>query len=228
MSLFKVHSIVDRLITKMEMSQTPIPGFVMGLSGTDSVLAFHICYEALSHFGMGDTLLGINFCDYAERPKKFEAYTIPWLKEKYPKAQISIVQPQGGDYDPYRWAHIHRFATTQNKWTVGSINATEHYLGKYTLLHNACSVQPIRSIWKSEVMAACEELEVPQSLLESSRSPDEVCGRDKIAAENIEAIDDIIRFKPTDIDFDLRVKLSDYIRQTKAENDFRARVPYTI
>lgn len=226
MSLDKVNRVVERLGKKMEMSQTPVPGYIVGLSGTDSVVAFDVCYEAMLDAGRDIHMLGVHYVTMGGS-SKFAKHTIPWMREKYPKAKISVVSLETNT-DPRRWADLHELAKS-GYWTVGTINATEHYLGKYSLLHTAVSVMPIRSIWKSEVMQACRELEVPKELLDSATIPDCLCGRDEFMAENIDLIDDVIRMDPNVFAHFTAaevLKTMSYIKSTKGENAFRERVPY--
>jgi NH3-dependent NAD+ synthetase len=246
MSLTKINAVRDRLITKMKLSQTPIPGFIMGLSGTDSAVAFDVCYHALAAFGMEHRLVGIHYVRGGRaKPTWFEEHMIPWMRERYPRADISVTEPQGGNQDQQRWADLQLRALNrvqpdngrvkitsldfgENFWTVGTINATEMYLGKYSILANATSVQAIRNIWKSEIMVACAEMGMPEIAMETARLPDCLCGRDELAALNIEVIDDIIRNRldPTQHDPELLKTLIAYVRDTKAENDFKLRTPF--
>lgn len=249
MSIHKINAIRDRLIAKMKLSQTPVPGFIMGLSGSDSLTAFHICYEALADFGMENRLFGIHYVNAKRRkPTWFEESVIPWMRERYPSARIAVTQPLGGNQDQQRWADLHLRALNEvdwtpeggttvrsldpgrNFWTVGTINATEMYLGKYAILANSTSVQVIRNVWKSEIMLACEQLGFPDIVSEMAQIPDCLCGRDELAAQNIRMIDDIIRHRveATAFDFDpeLYQTLVNYVRDTKAENDFKLRTPF--
>ena len=77
------------------------------------------------------------------------------------------------------------------------------------------SIQPIRSLLKSEIMALCQEWEVPQAIIDDARIPNCLCGRDEMAAENIELIDAILRndFDPSQHDPILLKKLIDYVRE---------------
>lgn len=241
MSKQKLEAVTDRLITKMKLSQTPIPGFIMGLSGTDSMVAFHICYRALMEFGMHDRLVGIHYVNgRRKKPTWFEEGVVPWMQEAYPGAQVLVEEPLGGNQDQQRWADLHFRALNymddrgvphsldRNYWTVGTINATEMYLGKYSILANSTSVQVIRNIWKSEIIDACNQMGVPRIAIETSMLPDCLCGRDEIAAENIHAIDAIIQHDGDRMPGDpaLLCALVDYIRDTKMQNDFKLRTPF--
>jgi NH3-dependent NAD+ synthetase len=242
----KFDSLVDRLNRKIGMSQTPVPGFILGLSGTDSIVAFMICYLALERHRKAHRLLGVHYVNAKRRrPSKFETDSISWLRERFPKATLRVETPLGGNQDQQRWADLHLRALNdveieagcispreqgENYWVAGTINATEHALGKYSLLAASASIQPIRTMWKSEVLAICTAVGVPQSAIDAARIPDCLCGRDELAAENIELIDDIVRLtvKPAEHPPELLEKLFAYVRDQKRENDFRSRLPYTI
>ena len=57
-----------------------------------------------------------------------------------------------------------------------------------------------------------------------------VCGRDEIAAQHIELIDDILRYRfdPRDHDPDLMITLMGWISDRKREGGFRQRIPYVV
>lgn len=75
--LDKFEGLVNRLVAKIEFSQTPVPGFMIGLSGSDSILAFLVLYEALQRRGMEDRLVGIHY--KSGKPTWFENDIFPWL-----------------------------------------------------------------------------------------------------------------------------------------------------
>jgi hypothetical protein len=237
--LNKYHAIVDRLVYKMNISQTPIPGLITGLSGTDSVLAFLIGYEALSHYGLSSRLLGINYVDHHKRTGWFEGNVIPWLKERCPDSNIRVEVPLGGNQDQQRWADLHLRALrevedgkpgknlAEGYWVLGSINATEKALGTYSVFADTASIQPIQTLYKGSVLKICQELGVPQGLIDRSRIPDCLCGRDELAAKNIEVIDAILT-NSVDPDVPSLRTLLEYVRDTKKANGFKTRVPYIV
>jgi NH3-dependent NAD+ synthetase len=246
----KFDSLVERLVKKMGLSQTPVPGFIIGLSGTDSIIAFLLAYRACERLdlppgGMADRLLGVHYKS-GDKVDWFEAEIMPWLAAECPKATLITRVPRGGNADPQRWADMHLRAlnsnvdenTTRytphdagkNYWVAGTINATEKVLGKFSMLAESVSIQLIQTVWKSEIMALCEEYGVPSIAMEMSRIPDCLCGRDEIAANNIELIDQIIRHKvkPSEHPPELLDTLFSYIAMVRSENDFKNRIPYTI
>src|SRR5690348_4848203 len=103
-----VNWIHDELIVKRQA-----PGFVIGLSGTDSVVAFLACAEAFKRAGKPDRVVGIHYGEkQSEADQKLAAFeaddtkdaavcrtdydpwfqnsVLPWLKTKAPEAKIIV------------------------------------------------------------------------------------------------------------------------------------------
>jgi len=198
------------------------PGLIVGLSGTDSILTFLICAEALKRVGKQDRLMGVHFGGLwpatdmtemnanlaLERSPSFRYFgrlIMPWLSGWAPKATLTIDNTPGVKDDDYmRWASLFRRALNgadardalepgSNYWVVGTRNATEDVLGTYSVLSTPVSVQPIIQLWKSDVLTLCRHLGVPQIAIDNSRQVDCDCGRFDLAADHIEDVDDIIR-----------------------------------
>lgn len=252
MSLAKFESRVKRLSDKIGTSKTPVPGFIMGLSGTDSIVSFAIMYEALKRHGMESSLCGVHYV-WAERKKKtwFEEHVVPWLRERYQETHVSVTTPYGGqNIEEARWAdlkircsqgipmevrdknnwQILPYIDKRSYWAAACINATEKRLGKYTILSKSASVWPVATLWKTDILSICEALDAPAIAIENSRLPDCLCGRDELAAANIEIIDQILRneIDPTQHDPELLKTLFAWIKDIKGEYDFKERTPYMI
>lgn len=223
----KFEALVDRLVTKMQMSQTPVPGFIIGLSGTDSIVAYMLCYRAARKLSLAQHVIGIHYCD---KMTWIVREIMPWLWQTFPLGSNFVAEPKGGNRDEFRWADMHVRAKESDLWTVGTMNATEKALGKYSLLSTAVSIQPLQTLYKSTILEICEAYNVPRIAIENARIPDCLCGRDDFAAENIEIIDALLRFdgNPLQGKSDKIDKAMAYIKQCKVENGFRDRVPYTI
>lgn len=246
----KFDNIVTRLSQKITMSQTPVPGFILGLSGTDSIMTFILLYKAAQLHGMQDRVYGIHYISgMQKKPGWFEANIIPWLKENYPGARIEVQIPQGGNQDQQRWADIHLRSLNsitydgnggtrairaldagQNYWVAGCINATEKALGKYSILSKSVSLDPLISLYKSEVIDLCREYNVPDIAIQMSELPDCLCGREEIAALNIKLIDEIITFKVDPLKYppELLAEVYAYVQETRAANAFKNRVPFNV
>jgi NH3-dependent NAD+ synthetase len=248
-ALSRFETLVFRLVGKMKLSRAPVPGFIVGLSGTDSILGFVLVYEAAKRMGMASRVLGVHYVGRDRRkPTWFEEAIVPWLRERCPEATILVETPFGGNEDQLRWADLHMRALNEvsarpngdvllkplgkgrNYWVVGCQNLTEQELGKYSAMSEKVSVAPIRKVWKSRVIAMCEVLDVPAIAIENSRLPDCLCGRDDIAANNIELIDDILtcNVKVEDHDPALLDMMFAYVRDLKEENGFKQRTPYLL
>jgi NH3-dependent NAD+ synthetase len=247
----KVQSRVDRLYEKIKLSQTPVPGFIVGLSGTDSIAAFIIAYRAMRMVSdkHATRVYGIHYVNKTRKAGSFESVAIPWLKKIAPYAKIEVQTPLGGNQDQQRWADIHlralheinvdddgntkieRRAHGETYWIVGTINATERLLGKYSLISDSASIQLLHTLYKSDIMKICEVLAVPERIMENARLPDCACGREEIAAENIELIDDLLRHKgniETYPDKHLLQQCWEYIQLCKQEYGHKVRIPYKV
>jgi NH3-dependent NAD+ synthetase len=245
----KFDNIVTRLAGKIKMSQTTVPGFILGLSGTDSIITFIALYRALSVHNMQHRLLGIHYVGgKIRKPTWFDVEIMPWLKNNYPEAQFLTTTPLGGNQDQQRWADLHLRALNRIEkaddgsnviraldkedtyWVSGCMNATEKALGKYSIMAKSVSIDPIVSLWKSEIIALCSEFCVPVIAAEMSQLPDCLCGREEIAAKNVQLIDDILRFNvdPTKHSPQILSEVMAYVQETKRANDFKNRVPFNV
>lgn len=235
----KYEARLSRLATKMALSQTPIPGIMMGLSGTDSILAFVLCYDALESIGKQHRLEGVHYVAHPDREAWFARDIFPWLKERCPHARLDAVQALGGrpyaSADKARWADLFLRASSSEEegktfWVSGTMNATEKALGKYCILQKAVSLQPISTLYKSDVLELCAELGVPAIAIQNSQVPDCMCGREEFAAENIRLIDDVLRSKIDGKGYtlDQLERAHKYVRECRDLYDFKKRTPYEI
>jgi NH3-dependent NAD+ synthetase len=203
------------------IDQKGAPGFVVGLSGTDSILSFLICAEAFRRRGRPERVMGVHFGkDFTESDVDSERLAkilelnpsyrwvsreiVPWLKSVAPNAQI-IVDVGSANFDDHaRWAKLFALSLvgtsktemldgSQNYWVVGTRNATEEVLGTYSNLSMAASLQPIIHLWKSDVLRICKSLGVPDVAVRQSRQVDCDCGRFDLAADHIEEVDVLLR-----------------------------------
>ncbi len=226
----KFNSVANRLAFKLKNSASQVPGLIVGLSGTDSIVAYLALYEACKINDSLDLFHGVHYVNATRRkPSWFEEHVVPWLEEKT-SSSILVTEPRGGNQDPQRWADLHSIALEENYWVCGTMTATEWELGTYSMSANCVSLQPIRSLWKTDVMDICSELEVPAIAIENAQLPDCLCGRAELAAQNITLVDDILRNK---IDFSKHsletiMQVQDYIQSTKSDNSFKKRVPYIV
>lgn len=251
----KYQNRVDRLYEKIKLSQTPVPGFIIGLSGTDSIVAFMIAYRAMRMVSKEHAarVYGIHYMDPL-KPTSFNQFAMPWLRDKAQLATIETRNPMGANEDQFRWADLHLRALNnveltgdgvytpeklvierrehgKTYWIGGTINATERALGKYSLISDSASIQLLHTLYKSDIMEICDELGVPERIMENSRLPDCACGREEIAAENIELIDDLLRYKGDIGSFPDKALLQEcweYIQECKKQYGHKKRIPYQI
>jgi NH3-dependent NAD+ synthetase len=227
-----------RLSQKMQLSKTPIPGIMIGLSGTDSILAYVMCYDALAAIGKQSRLEGIHYVSQPDKPDWFVRDIFPWLRQRCPLAALGVAVPLNGrEYvsrDKARWADMFLRASgvdeTHSYWVSGTANATELALGKYCILQKAVSLQPIATLYKSDVLDVCTALGVPPSAVQNSQIPDCMCGREEFAAENIRLIDDVLRSRIDGKGYTLEqlAGAHNYIAECRKQYDFKTRTPYEI
>lgn len=223
----KFDNLIKRLTQKVEMSATPVTGFIVGLSGTDSIATFILLAEVAKEKNIHVT--GLHYMEKETVQTIVTRELFEWLEERYDNITLEGVRLPQGNIDAFRWADMHNRALERRHWVVSTVNATEQALGTYSILAKSASIAPITTLYKGEVLKVCAEYGVPEWFSAKSRIPDCICGRDEFAAANIELIDDVIRSNlgkdyPT---HDIRNAM-DYIRDKKTENGFKSRTPYTI
>lgn len=144
------------------------PGLVIGLSGTDSALAYLLCSKALEIAGKDkDSLVGIHYGEEYDFKDYFGQY-----------GAVEVVKlPEDGflETDIYRWAAIQTYAMEHRSWIVGTRNKTEHLLGDYSNASLVAVMQPLSRLWKSEVLALCEQLQMPREMITASCLGDPKC-----------------------------------------------------
>lgn len=237
------------LAAKMGISQTPVPGFMVGLSGTDSTIVFLTLYEAALRMGMPHRVVGIHYANqHRRKPTWYEEHIVPWLRERCPLAEIQVVAPLGGNQDQQRWADLNLRALNtveidedgrtvtralengRNYWVAGCTNLTEQELGKFSTMSRGVSLMPIGRIRKSMIIRMCRALGVPAIAIEYAQQADCLCGRDELAAQNIDLIDAILTYdiRVGEHDPELLDRMFAYVRDQKRENGFKDRIPYPL
>ena len=194
-----------------------VPGLMLGVSGTDSILAYLVCARAFESLGRGERVVGLHYGapfppenktpdEVARIVSMSPSYRwvarsiVPWLQAQSKGALCSTDSSIDFNDDYQRWAALFRASLNgalrteplppgENYWVVGTRNATEKALGSYSNVSGAVSVQPLQHLWKSEILTLCAWLGVPRQAIEKSRQVDCDCGRFDIAANNIEQVD---------------------------------------
>jgi NH3-dependent NAD+ synthetase len=119
-------------------------------------------------------------------------------------------------------------------FTLGTRNATEDYLGTYSQISKAVSMQPLVHLYKSEVLEICQALGVPQIALDKSREIDCDCGRFDTAANHLEEVDHYIMMRKGELDKkyasnwdgETRASVMEYVLEEEERNKFREQTPY--
>jgi len=143
-------------------------GLVVSLDGTDSTLTFLLCSEALKISKKNPkNLIGIH---YGENYKYKN-----WLKEYGTVKVVNLPKSKILQTDIYRWAALQSFALKHKFWIVGSRNKTESLLGDYSNASNIAVMQPLSTLWKSEILSLCQYLKVPQEMISESLVGDPDC-----------------------------------------------------
>ncbi len=223
------------------------PGFVVGISGTDSILAFLAIAKALEKAGKSDRLAGIH---YGEPDNSwFQTELIPWLKQKAPGASVFVDTSLNQPRDGVRWGALMDWSVIadpksgalrpphERYWVVGTRNASEEALMTYSNISTAASVQVLTHLWKSEVLSLCSFLGVPKAAIEKSCDVDCACGRRQLPALHIPEVDALLMVRAgqlspayveTNIPAELRNQLESFIDEQIGGANFKKQIPYKM
>ncbi len=254
-----VEWIHDEIIIKRKA-----PGLLVGISGTDSIVAFLAAYKAFEKAGRADRVAGIHYgpsetyLDELDNPTAAEALTwfqdsiIPWLRKQAPLAKIEIDTSFDFRRDGMRWGALvdwsvlkpqEKLTSTQQMrmpqdqyWLMGTRNKKEDLLFTYSNASTIASIQPLMHLWKSEILQISKFLGAPEKAIQKSCEADCVCGRDKLAAENIAELEALLmvrlgelspEYTQSNIPAGLRKVLSGYIDSQIKGSKFKKEIPYT-
>lgn len=222
------------------------PGFIVGLSGTDSIVAFLAAYKAFEKVGRPERVMGVHFApsrDFLEDYPEAQAHTwfskqvIPWLKTQAPKADFVVDTSIDWRFDGLRWGMLadmsviasspRRMRYSEEKyWVVGTRNRTEDVLFNYSVASTVASIQPIIRLWKSEIMDICEYLQVPKLVIDKSCEADCICGREQLRAVYGRELDALLIDPNTPMAPDLKNRLINYINERVTKGSFKLHIPY--
>lgn len=249
----------DRLVAWIErkVREDKIPGIIIGVSGTDSLLSFLACHQAYQNLGKPERVLAVNFvhpglkeslnkgfaCAAGDKDW-FAREIMPWLKEKAPGASFLTDDTIPLNDDNKRWGALFSLSlgdTPQNqglaggnRYVAGTRNRTEKALGIYSLLSRNPSLQPIEHLYKTEVLALCRHLGVPELALEKSREIDCDCGRFDVQAHHMDELDAFLMVEEGElapeylekIDLETLTAIRSFYVEERANNAFREEIPY--
>lgn len=237
-----------------DMLQKGAPGFLVGLSGTDSLVTFLAAARACEKAGKLNRMLGVHFApseDFiydhpeAEQHLWFFDTVIPWLRKEVPGVEIIVDTSIDWRCDGQRWGYLMDLSVVtytrkrmmrlpeEQYWVVGTRNRTEDFLMNYSNASMAVSLQPIIHLWKSEILKLSEYLRVPQVAITKSCETDCICGRQALAANHLQEVDMLLMaasgelFLTDQIPSVLRQQLTKYIDAQMAKAQFKKKLPYT-
>lgn len=237
-------SLVDWLTSELIEGRNA-PGFLVGLSGTDSIVVFLAAVRAFERVGRPQRVVGIHFSDDVSTPFKDEV--LPWLRQQAPHSPVIVDQSIDHHRDGLRWGALLDWSVivdpstgrmrsaAEQFWVLGTRNRTEQVLNRYSSISMGVSAQPIIHLWKSEILEICRFLGVPQIALDQSCQADCACGRDELSALNIPEVDALLMARegelcasytfqtiPGRLHRELTAYIDDQVRRTK----FKREIPY--
>ena len=122
----------------------------------------------------------------------------------------------------------------ESYWVVGTRNATEEALMNYSNLSTTASLQPLSSLWKSEILELCEAQHVPETAIARSCQVDCPCGRFELPALNVQNVDALLQVRQGTLSADytqatipqpLREELEIFIERQINSASFKNRFP---
>lgn len=249
----KFHKTVQWLVDDIVIAKQA-PGLIVGLSGTDSIVAYLAAYRALARMGKAHRLLGVHFApspdfllDYpdAEKHTWFMDEIVPWLRKQTPFAKIEVNCDIDWRFDGLRWGKLadmsvmymsdRKMRPSEDKyWILGTRNRTEEELNLYSVASTIASVQPIVKLWKSDILDICEWLEVPQLVINKSCEEDCICGREELRAKFGRELDWVLQAELLKVETEgyklmnpwLKKKLSEYAKERAIKGHYKKMIPY--
>lgn len=232
------------------------PGFLIGLSGTDSVVAFLAAAKAFEMAGKPERVLGVHFApseDFlydnpeAEVHLWFANEVVPWLREQAKGAMVVVDTSIDWRCDGLRWGSLMDLSVLplgkrqmrlpeEQYWVVGTRNRSEDVLLNYSNASTIVSMQPLIHLWKSEVLQVSEHLGVPKIAIAKSCETDCICGRMRLPAAHIREVDMLLmarggelswEYVEKNISLELQKQLTGFIRAQIANNSFKKNIPYS-
>lgn len=232
------------------------PGFIVGLSGTDSLVVFCAASKAFEKAGKPERVMGVHFApseDFlydhpeAETHLWFQNEVLPWLNKYAPNSKVVVDTSIDWRCDGLRWGYLMDLSVVSNikkrvmrlpdeqYWVVGTRNRTEDILMNYSNASTAVSIQPIVHLWKSEILQISKYLGIPQIAINKSCETDCICGRMQAASQNIKELDLLLMaqqgelsgdFIKNNISVELQNYLNNFIRSQLSKNEFKRQIPY--
>lgn len=252
-ALDSFNALVDWFHDEMLVRQGA-PGFLVGLSGTDSLVTFLAAHKACEKAGKPYRCWGVHFApsdDFlydhpeAEAHLWFSRDVIPWIRENAKHSIITVDTSIDWRCDGLRWGYLMDLSVVSSDhkrmmrlpedqyWVVGTRNRTEDVLLNYSNASMAASIQPIIHLWKSEILQIAEHLGAPQIATDKSCETDCICGRLALPSRHIKEVDALLMSRLGELHEDyelltsLRLQLTKFIDAQIAKGQFKKSIPYT-
>lgn len=233
-----------------------MPGIIVGVSGTDSLVVFLAAHAAFRELGRPQAVMAVNFVHPGTLQKTgvscaadndkgwFAEHIMPWLQQVAPDAAYSLDDSIPFSDDNKRWGNIFSRAISDTelnhgmlgkyRLVAGTRNRTEAVLGTYTLLSRSPSLQPIEHLYKTQILNICEYLNVPPIAMQKSREVDCDCGRFEVQANHLDALDHYIMVQQGDLDpaylatmdAEVLAAVRNFYIEERENNAFREKIPY--
>ncbi len=138
------------------------------------------------------------------------------------------IKPEHAEVE--RNAICQRLSLSENRWLVGTRNRTENVFGTFSLASRVATYLPIVGVWKTDIMALCKVIGVPEEVTASSRRADPNCGRPQALAEiPLESVDVFLKVRTGILDISALAALTaaqvEYLDQAFTANRFRTLLP---
>lgn len=208
---------INILVSWIKKNAPKRHGLLVPVSGgSDSALVFWLCNKALPNRTLG-VFAGkhIRAEEWFASVGKIKKITSP---------------PNNKNVEVVRWAKFLELNLKEKRVLVGTRNRTEDSLGTYSLASRVAAFLPIAGLWKSEVVALCEHIGVPEEMILSSRRADPACGRpQKLADIPIALLDAFLQSKTDKSKKNALHGLSraqiSYLEKLYAQNAFKKTLP---
>ena len=233
---------LDNIAMELVKQMSSCPGLVSGISGTDSIISTIVMDLVAKELKIPHIVFHFSSPlkdDDIEKKKaklspsfRYFEKNISFIESICPNIELIIKRENFSD--AFRWAFLMDYALSpahkkddeghKAYWLYGSRNKTEDELGLYSNMSSCVSIQPIISLYKSDIMKLCKDLHVPDVIMEKSRMADCDCGRYDLASNHIEEIDTLLKGKQI-CDKNLEKTLLSFIEEQKRINGFKKNIP---
>ncbi len=151
-----------------------------------------------------------------------------WFASVGTVRKIDPLPESFGDAELSRWMQFLNICLIEHRVLVGTRNKTEQSFGTFSHASRLAFHLPLLGLWKSEIIALCGKIGVPEEILASSRRSDPVCGRPaELAQIPFEAVDAFLKAKirETIVEPQLDLTQKAYLETLYAQHHYKASLP---